>query len=70
MAVMLVIPPVYLSSQLQQINSLLTLTDTQGSLEGLKEMTSYPSNGRVLAQKVLGEWILALFYFVSWIASF
>lgn len=55
MAVMLVIPPVYLSSQLQQINSLLTLTDTQGSLEGLKEMTSYPSNGRVLAQKVLGE---------------
>lgn len=63
LAVMLVIPPVYLSSQLQQINSLLTLTDTHDSLEGLKDMTSYPSNGRVLAQKVLGELIFALFYF-------
>ena len=55
MTVMLVIPPVYLSSQLQQMNSLLTLTDTQGSLERFKEMTSFPNNGRVLAQKVLGE---------------
>lgn len=63
MTVMLVIPPVYLNSQLQQINSLLTLTDTQGSLEGLKEITSYPDNGRLLAQKVLGELIFALFYF-------
>lgn len=53
--VMLVIPPVYLSSQLQQINSLLTMTDTQGLPEGLKQMKAYPNNGRVLQQKVLGE---------------
>ena len=63
MAVMLVIPPVYLSSQLQQINSLLTLTETWDSLEGWKDMTSYPSNGRVLAQKILGELIFSVFYF-------
>lgn len=60
MAVMLIIPPVYLSSQLRQINSLLTLTHSPDSFEGLKEMTSYPSNGRVLAQKGLGELIFAL----------
>lgn len=63
MAVMLVTPPVYLSSQLQQINSLLTLTDTRDSLEGWKDMASYPSNGRVLAQKIFGELIFSVFYF-------
>lgn len=64
MTVMLIISPVYLSSQLRQINSLLTLTDAPDSLEGLKEMTSYPSNGRVLAHKVLGEFIFALSVFL------
>ena len=54
-AVMLVIPPVYLSSQLQQVNSLLTLTDMQGLPEGLEKMKDYPSNGRVLGHKMLGE---------------
>ena len=53
--VMLVTPPVYLSSQLQQINSLLTLTDMHGLPEGLKQMKAYSDNGRVLGQKGLGE---------------
>lgn len=41
-------------SQLQQINSFLSLTEIHEMPEGLNEMKSYRSNGRVLAQKVLG----------------
>ncbi|PFX18222.1 hypothetical protein AWC38_SpisGene17414 [Stylophora pistillata] len=53
-AMMLVISPAFLSSQLQQINSFLSLTEIHEMPEGLNEMKSYRSNGRVLAQKVLG----------------
>lgn len=54
-AMMLVVPPVFLSSQLQQINSLLSMTEIQDLPEGLNEMKAYPSDGRVLGHKVLGE---------------
>lgn len=69
-AIMLIIPPVYLSYQLQEINSLLTMTDIKGVPEGLKEMKGYPDNGRVLAHKALGEETFFLFlFFFSFVLS-
>lgn len=52
--IMLVLPPVYLSSQLEEINSRLTVTETTLA-EGLETLKAYPSNGRIMASKSLGE---------------
>lgn len=52
--IMLVLPPIYLSSQLDGINSRLTLTEL-GFPEGLDRLKAYPNNGRLLASKSLGE---------------
>ena len=52
--ILLVLPPVYLSSQLEGINSRLTMTEAIFP-EGLETLKAYPSNGRILASKSLGE---------------
>ena len=52
---MLVFPPIYLSSQLQGLNSRLSVTEMKGFPEGLEVMKAYPNNGRVFASKALGK---------------
>lgn len=54
-ATMLVITPVFLSSRLQKINNLLSVTEIQDLPESLNELKSHPSDARILAKKVLGE---------------
>ena len=54
-AIMLVFPPIYLSSQLQIINSRLSMTEIKAFPEGLELMKAYPNKGRVLASKALGK---------------
>ena len=54
--IMLILPPIYLSSQLQVINSRLSMTEINNYPEGLEVLKAYPNKGRVLASKALGEW--------------
>ncbi|XP_068686383.1 uncharacterized protein [Montipora foliosa] len=59
---MLLLSPIYLSSQLERFNSLLTVTEVSFS-DGLQQLKTYPNRGRVLASKSLGSggpWDLAL----------
>jgi len=53
--IMLILPPIYLSSQLQVINSRLSMTEINNYPEGLEVLKAYPNKGRVLASKALGE---------------
>ena len=52
---MLVFPPIYLSSQLQYINARFSMIEIEGFSDGLEKLKAYPKNGRLLASKVLGE---------------
>ena len=54
-ATMLVVTPVFLSFRLQEINYLLSVTEIQDLPDALNELKTYPSDGRILAQKALGE---------------
>lgn len=52
---MLVFPPIYLSSQLQYINARLSMIEIEGFSGGLEKLKAYPKDGRLLASKFLGE---------------
>ncbi|PFX30984.1 hypothetical protein AWC38_SpisGene4191 [Stylophora pistillata] len=51
---MLVVTPVFLSFRLQEINYRLSVTEIQDLPDALNELKTYPSDGRILAQKALG----------------
>ena len=54
-AVMLILAPLYLTSQLPVINSRLSVTDIEAIPEGVKQLKAYPDGGRIWGQKALGK---------------